>query len=129
MIRKVVAQQGDRVESKMFEECQRKGLETHNMVIELDFMPNNDGIIPAMSDSASSFKITPIREIANAPRSKHPWLSQLDKKSCDHIINQMQEYDSGKQKMRIESFFILYHYAGGTGYFVISFLDGIFLGE
>mmetsp|Transcript_27215 Transcript_27215/g.66047 ORF Transcript_27215/g.66047 Transcript_27215/m.66047 type:complete len:489 (+) Transcript_27215:793-2259(+) len=114
MLQKFVEKHGDRVESTMIEECQRKGLKRHNMVIELDFMPNKDGIIPAMSDSPSSFRITSIHEIANAPRSKHPWLSKVDKKTFDDIINLFQE-KSKKKKEGFETFSVLYNYAGGIG--------------
>ncbi|CAJ1954642.1 unnamed protein product [Cylindrotheca closterium] len=118
MVAQFVNKNNIRLKSKMAEECRKKGLRPHNMVIELDFMPNNDGIIPAMSDSPGNFTITPVRKIVN---TKHPWLSQLNKELCDYAIDRLHAHESRKQKLPVEMRLAIYRYAGGVGCTDIAF--------
>ncbi|CAJ1957534.1 unnamed protein product [Cylindrotheca closterium] len=52
---------------QMIVECQKTGLKMKDMVLELDFMENKDGIIPAVEDPAI-FKIAPIRTYIEGSR-------------------------------------------------------------
>ncbi|CAJ1908903.1 unnamed protein product [Cylindrotheca closterium] len=102
---------------KMIEVCDRTGMGVGDMIVELDFMPNGEGIIPTMQ-SPPVFKIAPARKyIEGSPPPEEPDFF-LDKHNShgrtnmevvlDVIKNACSENDSGAA-------IFLFNYGGQVG--------------
>ncbi|CAJ1941341.1 unnamed protein product [Cylindrotheca closterium] len=68
---------------KMVEVCDKTGVSIDEMVVEIDFMANEDGVIPALQ-TPPILKIAPIRNCVEGSRVEKPHFCSCSQKHNPH---------------------------------------------
>ncbi|CAJ1942148.1 unnamed protein product [Cylindrotheca closterium] len=112
---------------KMVEACEKTGLTKDDMLVELNFKPNQNGIVPAMQDKPE-FKIAPVKDYINGSRPAEPdwFFKNQDRTMYDHNIKgYLATIKDQYSKMRPNHLLCLTRYEGGFSCYKIGRQDSI----
>ena len=101
--------------AKMAQACEQTGLSKNEMLVELNFKPDENGVVPTMQE-IPDFKIAPVKDYIEGSRPAEPdWF-------CKHTNREAYEYNIKHYLARIEEkhskllpnqFLFLMQYEGG----------------
>mmetsp|Transcript_36021 Transcript_36021/g.87040 ORF Transcript_36021/g.87040 Transcript_36021/m.87040 type:complete len:130 (-) Transcript_36021:642-1031(-) len=97
---------------KLVQVCDKTGVGINHMVVELDFVKDHDGTVPAMRDPPS-FKVAPIWGYVEGDRPDEPvWFAENRKRNPESYKRALAGMEVFRSTFASEGIWYLVHHGG-----------------
>ncbi|CAJ1942146.1 unnamed protein product [Cylindrotheca closterium] len=126
MLHTFCAQHYFRIMVKMAKACEQTGQHKSDMLVELDYCCNENGIVPAMKDEPE-FKIAPVKEYLEGSKPAEPdWFGKKGSQEYnDNVKGYLHNLKDQYSKVLPSQFLFLVRYPEGTSTYKLQLIEPI----